>query len=137
MPFIVFCINPLRICDILLLNYLEKLTQTAFLFSTQTVDMNGWVLLSGERQELAVSVSPDRGLVEADLRDVPDVYQELHWHAPQSYHGDRVRNRASHPDSSRSDTETANGGGRSDNWISYQISRVVVGFVGLCLRFKG
>ncbi|MGH0140359.1 UNVERIFIED_CONTAM: hypothetical protein FKN15_048109 [Acipenser sinensis] len=57
---------------------------------TQTVDMNGWVLLSGERQELAVSVSPERGLVEADLRDVPDVYQELHWHAPQSYHGDRV-----------------------------------------------
>ncbi|KAK1157833.1 hypothetical protein AOXY_G24001 [Acipenser oxyrinchus oxyrinchus] len=57
---------------------------------TQTVDMNGWVLLSGERQELAVSVSLERGLVEADLRDVPDVYQELHWHAPQSYHGDRV-----------------------------------------------
>ncbi|MGH0150303.1 UNVERIFIED_CONTAM: hypothetical protein FKN15_045804 [Acipenser sinensis] len=79
-----------KIRDISLLNYLEKLTQTAFLFSTQTVDMNGWVLLSGERQELAVSVSPERGLVEADLRDVPDVYQELHWHAPQSYHGDRV-----------------------------------------------
>ncbi|KAG2461856.1 LAMA5 protein, partial [Polypterus senegalus] len=59
-------------------------------FRTQLMDMNGWVLLNGERQEIPVSVNFDQNLVEADLRDVPDVSQELHWSAPQSYLGDKV-----------------------------------------------
>ncbi|KAJ8370727.1 hypothetical protein SKAU_G00107550 [Synaphobranchus kaupii] len=57
---------------------------------TELVDMNGWVLLGGERQEVPVITSLEQGLVEADLGDVPDVYQDLHWHAPRSYLGDKV-----------------------------------------------
>ncbi|XP_061114000.1 laminin subunit alpha-5 isoform X1 [Conger conger] len=57
---------------------------------TELVDMKGWVLLGGDRQEVPVSTDLDQGLVEADLGDVPDVYQDLHWHAPRSYLGDKV-----------------------------------------------
>ncbi|XP_047662931.1 laminin subunit alpha-5 isoform X3 [Tachysurus fulvidraco] len=52
--------------------------------------MQGWVLLRGDRQEVPVSVFVDQDLVEADLSDVPDVYQDLHWHAPHIYLGDKV-----------------------------------------------
>ncbi|KAJ8408959.1 hypothetical protein AAFF_G00239800 [Aldrovandia affinis] len=57
---------------------------------TEIVDMKGWVLLGGERQEVPVTVNLEQGLVEADLHDVPDVSQDLHWHAPRSYLGDKV-----------------------------------------------
>nr|AAI61643.1 LOC100145762 protein [Xenopus tropicalis] len=53
-------------------------------------DMNGWVLVGGDRQEVEISVRPEEGLVDANLEDVPDVYQEFYWHAPRSYLGDRV-----------------------------------------------
>lgn len=53
--------------------------------------MEGWVLLGADRQEVAVAVYPGQDLVEADLSDVPDVYQDLHWHAPKTYLGDKVR----------------------------------------------
>ncbi|XP_036446627.1 laminin subunit alpha-5 isoform X2 [Colossoma macropomum] len=56
----------------------------------EIMDMEGWVLLRGDRQEVPVSVYPDQDLVEADLSDVPDVYQDLHWHAPRAYLGDKV-----------------------------------------------
>uniref|UniRef100_A0AAR2KUL6 Laminin subunit alpha-5 n=1 Tax=Pygocentrus nattereri TaxID=42514 RepID=A0AAR2KUL6_PYGNA len=56
----------------------------------EIMDMEGWVLLRGDRQEVPVSVYPDQDLVEADLSDVPDVYQDLHWHAPPAYLGDKV-----------------------------------------------
>lgn len=49
------------------------------------------MLLGADRQEVPVTVYPDQDLVEADLSDVPDVYQDLHWHAPRSYLGDKVR----------------------------------------------
>lgn len=52
--------------------------------------MQGWALLRGDRQEVPVSVFGDQGLVEADLSDVPDVYQDFHWHAPRTYLGDKV-----------------------------------------------
>lgn len=52
--------------------------------------MQGWVLLRGDRQEVPVSVFVDQDLVEADLSDVPDVYQDFHWHAPRTYLGDKV-----------------------------------------------
>ncbi|XP_035998362.1 laminin subunit alpha-5 [Fundulus heteroclitus] len=56
----------------------------------EVMDMEGWVLLAADRQEVAVTVYPDQDLVEADLSDVPDVYQDLHWHAPKAYLGDKV-----------------------------------------------
>ncbi|MEQ2157331.1 hypothetical protein GOODEAATRI_000719 [Goodea atripinnis] len=56
----------------------------------EVMDMDGWVLLGADRQEVPVAVYPDQDLVEADLSDVPDVYQDLHWHAPKTYLGDKV-----------------------------------------------
>ncbi|XP_056241478.1 laminin subunit alpha-5 isoform X1 [Seriola aureovittata] len=57
---------------------------------TEVMDMEGWVLLGADRQEVPVTVYPGQDLVEADLSDVPDVYQDLHWHAPRTYLGDKV-----------------------------------------------
>ncbi|XP_034151886.1 laminin subunit alpha-5 isoform X3 [Esox lucius] len=57
---------------------------------TEMMEMVGWVLLSADGQEVNVSVYPDQDLVEADLSDIPDVYQDLHWHAPGTYLGDKV-----------------------------------------------
>ncbi|XP_043984093.1 laminin subunit alpha-5 isoform X1 [Gambusia affinis] len=57
---------------------------------TEIMDMEGWVLLGADRQEVPVTVYPDQDLIEADLSDVPDVYQDLHWHAPKKYLGDKV-----------------------------------------------
>ncbi|XP_070695085.1 laminin subunit alpha-5 [Pempheris klunzingeri] len=57
---------------------------------TEIMDMEGWVLLGADRQELPVAVYPGQDLVEADLSDVPDVYQDLHWHATKTYLGDKV-----------------------------------------------
>lgn len=65
-------------------------TAVKFSPTSQLVDMKGWVQLGGERQEVLVTTKLDQGLVEADLGDVPDVYQDLHWHAPRSYLGDKV-----------------------------------------------
>ncbi|XP_024119648.2 laminin subunit alpha-5 isoform X2 [Oryzias melastigma] len=57
---------------------------------TEVIDMKGWVLLGADRQEVVVNEYPDQDLVEADLSDVPDVYQDLYWHAPNTYLGDKV-----------------------------------------------
>ncbi|XP_041655744.1 laminin subunit alpha-5 isoform X2 [Cheilinus undulatus] len=57
---------------------------------TEIMNMEGWVLLGADRQEVPVTVYPGQDLVEADLSDVPDVYQDLHWHAPKTYLGDKV-----------------------------------------------
>ncbi|CAB1335848.1 unnamed protein product, partial [Coregonus sp. 'balchen'] len=54
------------------------------------LDMMDWVLLGADRQEVPVTVYPGQDLVEADLGDVPDVYQDLHWNAPRTYLGDKV-----------------------------------------------
>ncbi|TUI56729.1 Laminin subunit alpha-5 [Bagarius yarrelli] len=50
----------------------------------------GWALLRGDRQEVPVSAFTDQYLVEADLSDVPDVYQDFYWNAPHTYLGDKV-----------------------------------------------
>ncbi|KAM9296559.1 laminin subunit alpha-5 [Gastrophryne carolinensis] len=63
---------------------------TSSKYRSQFSDMRGWILLGGDRQEVVISEIPHQGLVEADLRDVPDVYQEFYWHAPPGYLGDRV-----------------------------------------------
>ncbi|XP_038605812.1 laminin subunit alpha-5 [Tachyglossus aculeatus] len=57
---------------------------------SQFIDMQGWTLLTGDRQEVPTSLHLDAGLVHADLRNVPEAYQELYWQAPPSYLGDRV-----------------------------------------------
>lgn len=57
---------------------------------TEIMNMEGWVLLGADRQEVPVSVYPGQDLVEADLTDVPDIYQDLHWIAPKTYLGDKV-----------------------------------------------
>ncbi|XP_045065442.1 laminin subunit alpha-5 isoform X2 [Coregonus clupeaformis] len=57
---------------------------------TEVLDMMDWVLLGADRQEVPVTVYPGQDLVEADLGDVPDVYQDLHWNAPRTYLGDKV-----------------------------------------------
>ncbi|TMS15950.1 Laminin subunit alpha-5 [Larimichthys crocea] len=54
------------------------------------MNMEGWVLLGADKQEVPVTVYPGQDLIEADLSDVPDVYQDLHWHAPKTYLGDKV-----------------------------------------------
>uniref|UniRef100_A0A8C3NNQ5 Laminin subunit alpha 5 n=1 Tax=Cyanoderma ruficeps TaxID=181631 RepID=A0A8C3NNQ5_9PASS len=55
------------------------------------VDMNGWLLLSSDRHEVPTALSPREQLVTADLKNLPDAYQELYWVAPSSYLGDQVR----------------------------------------------
>lgn len=57
---------------------------------TEIMNMEGWVLLGADRQEVPVTLYPGQDLVEADLSDVPDVYQDLHWHSPKTYLGDKV-----------------------------------------------
>ncbi|XP_072557894.1 laminin subunit alpha-5 isoform X1 [Paramormyrops kingsleyae] len=59
-------------------------------------DMSGWSLHSGDRQEVPVYTDLKQDLVEADLRDVPDVYQDLHWQGPRSYLGDKVSSYGGH-----------------------------------------
>lgn len=49
------------------------------------------MLLGADRQEVPVTIYPGQDLVEADLSDIPDVYQDLYWHAPKTYLGDKVR----------------------------------------------
>ncbi|XP_057219104.1 laminin subunit alpha-5 isoform X1 [Triplophysa rosa] len=56
----------------------------------EIMDMSGWMLLRSDRQEVPVSVYDGQDVIEVDLSDVPDVSQELHWHAPQAYLGDKV-----------------------------------------------
>uniref|UniRef100_A0A452HN71 Uncharacterized protein n=1 Tax=Gopherus agassizii TaxID=38772 RepID=A0A452HN71_9SAUR len=58
-------------------------------YRVEFINMNGWVLLSGDRQEVATSLRLEEQLIHADLKNVPEAYQELYWHAPSSYLGDR------------------------------------------------
>ncbi|XP_072852864.2 laminin subunit alpha-5 isoform X1 [Pogona vitticeps] len=59
-------------------------------YRVEFIDMGGWTLLSGERQETPIFVSLEDELVRADLRNFPEAFQELYWHAPSSYLGDQV-----------------------------------------------
>uniref|UniRef100_A0A4W3JCR4 Laminin, alpha 5 n=1 Tax=Callorhinchus milii TaxID=7868 RepID=A0A4W3JCR4_CALMI len=57
---------------------------------SQLVHMHEWSLVSADHHELPVSFNPMEMEVEADLRDIPDVYQELYWRAPPTFLGDQV-----------------------------------------------
>ncbi|XP_059569197.1 laminin subunit alpha-5 isoform X3 [Alligator mississippiensis] len=59
-------------------------------------DMNGWRLLSSDRQEVGTSLRAEEDLVHADLKYLLEVYQELYWQAPSSYLGDRVSSYGGH-----------------------------------------
>uniref|UniRef100_A0A670Y1P9 Laminin subunit alpha 5 n=1 Tax=Pseudonaja textilis TaxID=8673 RepID=A0A670Y1P9_PSETE len=59
-------------------------------YRVEFTDMSGWTLLSGDRQGASTSVSLEDESVHADLRQFPDAFQELYWHAPSSYLGDQV-----------------------------------------------
>lgn len=56
----------------------------------QFVDMEGWTLLSSDRQLVPLEPRADADLLRADLRHVSDTLPELYWQAPPSYLGDRV-----------------------------------------------
>ncbi|XP_030319124.1 laminin subunit alpha-5 isoform X1 [Calypte anna] len=60
------------------------------------VDMSGWLLLSSDRQEVPTTLSLREQLLHADLKNLPDAYQELYWVAPSSYLGDRVSSYGGH-----------------------------------------
>uniref|UniRef100_A0A8C4TQL5 Laminin subunit alpha 5 n=1 Tax=Falco tinnunculus TaxID=100819 RepID=A0A8C4TQL5_FALTI len=60
------------------------------------VDMNGWLLLSTDRQEVPTTLSLQDQLLHADLKNLPDAYQELYWVAPSSYLGDQVSSYGGH-----------------------------------------
>nr|XP_047930545.1 laminin subunit alpha-5 isoform X4 [Anser cygnoides] len=65
-------------------------------YRAEFVDMNGWLLLSSDRQEVPASLSLREQLLRADLKNLPDAYQELYWVAPSSYLGDRVSSYGGH-----------------------------------------
>uniref|UniRef100_A0A2I3HEX1 Laminin subunit alpha 5 n=1 Tax=Nomascus leucogenys TaxID=61853 RepID=A0A2I3HEX1_NOMLE len=58
------------------------------------VDMEGWVLLSTDRQVVPHERRQGTEMLRADLRHVPEAvpeaFPELYWQAPPSYLGDRV-----------------------------------------------
>uniref|UniRef100_A0A8C6QSK2 Laminin, alpha 5 n=1 Tax=Nannospalax galili TaxID=1026970 RepID=A0A8C6QSK2_NANGA len=54
------------------------------------MDMEGWVLLSTDRQVIPHERRAEMELLHADLRHVADTFSELYWQAPSSYLGDRV-----------------------------------------------
>lgn len=60
----------------------------------QHVDMEGWTLLSGDRQVVPHELRAEAELLYADLRRGFEAFPELYWQAPPSYLGDRVSGRA-------------------------------------------
>lgn len=77
----------------------------------QLVDMQGWALLSGDRQAVAHVLRAQAELLHADLRHAPDALAELYWQAPPSYLGDRVSGPG---EGARGATSSAGGPGRVD-----------------------
>ncbi|OXB78457.1 UNVERIFIED_CONTAM: hypothetical protein H355_007487 [Colinus virginianus] len=70
--------------------------RSAVKYRAEFIDMNGWLLLSSDRQEVPTALSPREQLLRADLRNLLDAYQELYWVAPSSYLGDRVSSYGGH-----------------------------------------
>lgn len=56
--------------------------------------MEGWTLLSGDRQ-VVPHERQEVLMLRADLQRVPEAIPELYWQAPPSYLGDRVSSRVS------------------------------------------
>lgn len=56
----------------------------------ELVDMEGWTLLSSDRQVVPHELRAEAELLYADLRRGFEAFPELYWQAPPSYLGDRV-----------------------------------------------
>lgn len=56
----------------------------------QFMDMEGWMLLSSDRQVVPHELQVEAGLLHADLQHLSETIPELYWQAPPSYLGDRV-----------------------------------------------
>ncbi|XP_006896997.1 PREDICTED: laminin subunit alpha-5 [Elephantulus edwardii] len=54
------------------------------------VDMEGWTLLSGDRQVVPHERRAGTDLLHADLRQGPETPLDMYWQAPPSYLGDHV-----------------------------------------------
>lgn len=52
--------------------------------------MEGWTLLSSDRQVVAHKLQPETELLRANLLYLSQAFPELYWQAPPSYLGDRV-----------------------------------------------
>lgn len=52
--------------------------------------MEGWTLLSSDRQVVPHELRAEAELLYADLRRGFEAFPELYWQAPPSYLGDRV-----------------------------------------------
>uniref|UniRef100_A0A8C9FGY1 Laminin subunit alpha 5 n=1 Tax=Pavo cristatus TaxID=9049 RepID=A0A8C9FGY1_PAVCR len=70
--------------------------RSAVKYRAEFMDMNGWLLMSSDRQEVPTALNLREQLLHADLRNLLDAYQELYWVAPSSYHGDRVSSYGGH-----------------------------------------
>uniref|UniRef100_A0A8C3LQM7 Laminin subunit alpha 5 n=1 Tax=Chrysolophus pictus TaxID=9089 RepID=A0A8C3LQM7_CHRPC len=70
--------------------------RSAVKYRAEFIDMNGWLLMSSDRQEVPTTLSLREQLLHADLRNLLDAYQELYWVAPSSYLGDRVSSYGGH-----------------------------------------
>lgn len=55
--------------------------------------MEGWTLLSSDRQVVPHELQAEAELLYADLRRGFEALPELYWQAPPSYLGDRVSRR--------------------------------------------
>uniref|UniRef100_A0A8V5GE64 Uncharacterized protein n=1 Tax=Melopsittacus undulatus TaxID=13146 RepID=A0A8V5GE64_MELUD len=62
----------------------------------ELIDMSGWLLLTSDRQEVPTTLNLREQLLHADLKNLPDAYQELYWVAPSSYLGDQVSSYGGH-----------------------------------------
>lgn len=52
--------------------------------------MRGWHLESPDQEEIPSVLNTASNTVVADIQELPDTVQTLHWVAPPSYLGDRV-----------------------------------------------
>lgn len=66
-------------------------SRTFALFHLQSVDMNGWRLESPDQKDVVSVLNTASNTVVADIQELSPTVQTLHWVAPPSYLGNRVR----------------------------------------------
>lgn len=62
-------------------------------FDLQSVDMNGWRLESPDQEDVASVLNTASNTLVADIQELSPTVQTLHWVAPSSYLGNRVRDK--------------------------------------------
>ncbi|XP_051879392.1 LOW QUALITY PROTEIN: laminin subunit alpha-3-like [Pristis pectinata] len=58
---------------------------------TKHMEMREWNLFTANKQKVPVVYNRRSNTVVADVQELPDVIRDLHWAAPESYLGDKVR----------------------------------------------